>query len=121
MSSYTLTESISDGYQICYNITINSADAILQAHFPEHPIMPGACLVQMVQDAISTHLKRKIEITCLSGVKFLRPVTPELSNNELSSDGLMLLANITEDKKVSSLIATKKEKYAKIAFTYKFR
>lgn len=52
-------------------IVFNAAHPIFKAHFPSQPIVPGACLLQIVEEVAG---KR---ITAIRNLKFLCPVTPD--------------------------------------------
>ncbi len=57
-------------------VRLNSEHAVFRAHFPGEPILPGACIVQMVQDLYETWSHRQAEIAQVSNLKFLTVITP---------------------------------------------
>lgn len=68
-----------------YRIQLNPHSAVFQAHFPEEPIMPGACMVQMVHELAGLSLRHTLTMCKIGQLKFLKIVnpdqTPELSVN----------------------------------------
>lgn len=58
-------------------IRLNADSIIFKAHFPGEPIMPGACIVQMVQELFSFWTKREVEITKIVNLKFLSVIKPD--------------------------------------------
>lgn len=58
-------------------IRLNADNIIFKAHFPGEPIMPGACIVQMVQELFSFWTKREVEITKIVNLKFLSVIKPD--------------------------------------------
>lgn len=63
-----------DGFS--YGVTFNTAHPILAAHFPQKPIVPGACLLQICHELIALHLNKKIEINQVQSIKFLKLLQP---------------------------------------------
>lgn len=64
---------VSAGYTVCLNPHHN----IYAAHFPENPITPGACLVQMCVEILSHLIGEELILTSLVNTKFLLPLCPE--------------------------------------------
>lgn len=69
-----------------FRIRINPEWPIYQAHFPGHPVTPGVCIVQMVQELLQVHLdsnlgqnqpKRRLQLWKAKNVKYLAIVSPE--------------------------------------------
>ena len=60
-----------------YVIQFNAQHPIFSGHFPEHPIVPGACLVQIAEDLLSEHLNRAVTFTAIHNLKFRQPVYPD--------------------------------------------
>lgn len=110
---YTLTPCTSEDFPVCYSIRLNPDDAILKAHFPGQPIVPGAVLIQLAADAVSAHLNHDITIETMRNVKFLKAVTPDMSG-----DGLRITATI-ESGKALATITSKGVKLAVMTFTFR--
>ena len=66
-----------------YNLRLNRDHFIFRCHFPEQPIVPGVCIVQMLSELIAGYAGRKLYVKEMRRVKFVGPVypdqTPELS------------------------------------------
>ena len=60
-----------------FQIRLNADSVIFKAHFPGEPIMPGACIVQMVQEMFSVWTKRDVEIAKIVNLKFLSVIKPD--------------------------------------------
>lgn len=58
-------------------IRLNPESVIFKAHFPGEPIMPGACIVQMVLELFMTWTKRDVEIAKVNNLKFLSVISPD--------------------------------------------
>ncbi len=81
-SFFTLLSSdIPDGTGT-YGLKLNPEHFIFRCHFPEQPIVPGVCIVQMLSELLSDYAGRHLYVKEMRRVKFVRPVypgvTPEL-------------------------------------------
>ena len=61
-----------------YTIRFNSKHPIFAGHFPGHPIVPGACLVQIAQELLSEQLGQPVHFTAIRNLKFRQPITPDI-------------------------------------------
>lgn len=50
---------------------------VFAAHFPGHPVLPGACIVQMVCELFALWQQREASLQRVDDVKFLAPVSPD--------------------------------------------
>lgn len=57
-------------------IEFNATHPILAAHFPNQPIVPGACLVQISKEILEQTLKNKITILNFKSLKFIKTIDP---------------------------------------------
>ena len=57
-------------------IDFNGAHPIFAAHFPNQPIVPGACLVQISKELIETFISHKINILNFKSLKFIKTIDP---------------------------------------------
>ncbi len=90
-----------------FTVCFDQSHAIFGGHFPGHPIVPGACLVQIAQELKSLALGRDILFSAVRNLKFRLPVTPDIQ----------VRYTIHDDKyQIEDLEA--KEIYAQFAATY---
>jgi 3-hydroxyacyl-[acyl-carrier-protein] dehydratase len=61
-------------------ILVNKEHQIFQGHFPNNPILPGVCMVQLISDLISNTLKKDIHFNSLKRIKFLNILNPIINN-----------------------------------------
>jgi 3-hydroxyacyl-[acyl-carrier-protein] dehydratase len=59
-----------------FRIKLNSESFIYQAHFPNNPITPGVCLIQMAVELFSLLKNASFGIKTLKNVKFTAPINP---------------------------------------------
>ena len=62
-------------------ISINPHHKIFEGHFPEKPVVPGVCLVQIILELIEKSIQKKTRLTTADAIKFLSVMTPK--ENEL--------------------------------------
>lgn len=74
---YQVTEVVilEDEWKGC--ITINSTHGIFKAHFPGQPVVPGACLIDLVNDIFAQHIRLPVQLINAPVIKFIQPVRPE--------------------------------------------
>ena len=73
---YTIkSKTISDG-KAEFRVKLNAENFVYQAHFPNNPITPGVCLVQMTAELFGSLKDERFNIKMLKNVKFIAPINP---------------------------------------------
>jgi 3-hydroxyacyl-[acyl-carrier-protein] dehydratase len=80
--------------QIDAELQIDQHNEIFAGHFPDHPVVPGACMLQIVKEILADTVKADIGLLRADNIKFLSLVEP-------STDLLQL--NITYQQTDSGL------------------
>jgi 3-hydroxyacyl-[acyl-carrier-protein] dehydratase len=73
---YNIVESSNDGQNIRAQVSFNADNKIFKGHFPELPVVPGVCQLQMLTEVLSYVLQREVELIKASHVKFLKLLNP---------------------------------------------
>jgi len=74
---YTILSSeSSDSTTWTFQIELNSRHTVYQGHFPEHPVVPGVCLLQLIKECIETIRQQKLQYAQVSSCKFLSAINP---------------------------------------------
>ncbi|MBO7120048.1 MAG: beta-hydroxyacyl-ACP dehydratase [Bacteroidaceae bacterium] len=60
-----------------FQLRIHPEWPIYEAHFPGHPITPGVCIVQMVQELLGLALHRNVTLRKAKNVKYLAIISPD--------------------------------------------
>ena len=60
-----------------YLVQFDGSHPVFAGHFPGHPIVPGACLVQIAEELLSEHLGQHLRFTAIRNLKFRQPITPD--------------------------------------------
>lgn len=63
-----------EGYVV--ETEMNPTHRIFDGHFPSSPVLPGVCLMQMVVDAVSEVLDKKVQVHEGIDLKFTTVVDP---------------------------------------------
>ena len=87
---------ISDAQKYRITIAINKNHEVFKGHFPETPVIPGVCLLQILKEITQVITKQKLVLLKLVNVKFLTLMNPEVNNNLV----LDLEITTTEDERI---------------------
>jgi 3-hydroxyacyl-[acyl-carrier-protein] dehydratase len=66
-----------------YRVALNALHPVFLAHFAGSPVMPGACVVQMIKELAEESLSVPFFIATVKNMKFLKVINP-LENPEIS-------------------------------------
>ena len=75
-SFYTLNDLNADDHSISAVLKLNPAHEIFKGHFPQQPVVPGVCLMQIIKEVLHETLKRDIQLKKAANLKFISPVDP---------------------------------------------
>lgn len=74
---YTILSSESSDSTIwTIQIKLNPGHPVYQGHFPEHPVVPGVCLLQLIKECVEDIRQQKLQVTQVSSCKFLSAINP---------------------------------------------
>lgn len=72
---HIISTELSDG-KIIVQITINPQSEIFKGHFPNQPVIPGACILQLVKDVLEDGLKKPLQMVKAEQLKFILMLVP---------------------------------------------
>ena len=104
--------------QPVFQISINREWPIYKAHFPGHPITPGVCIVQMIQELLQVWLGREVNLVKAKNVKYLAIISPE-EVCELSVSFTSIEEQPDGTLKVHTQVASGETVYTKLSATFK--
>lgn len=58
-------------------VRFNIHHPIFQGHFPAMPVVPGACLMEMVRELSSMVLGKKLQLPVAQNIKFVQVIHPD--------------------------------------------
>lgn len=93
-------------------ISINEKHDIFNGHFPQSPVVPGVCMLQMVKDLLEDELQKTVHLKSIGNVKFTAVVNPT-QNPTLD---IKITYELTDGKsyKINSIISSKEVVFLKI-------
>ncbi len=117
---YTVLDEKIDGWNACFTVKLNVASFIYQAHFPNEPITPGVCIVQMGEELIgkllvANGIKGDVEIDKIKNVKFLSVLTPQNSDAVIYEMKKVSLSEDSRQVKAQVIVTSGDELKAKIS------
>lgn len=94
----------------------NPDHVVYQAHFPDNPITPGACLLQTAGEVLGKKLGRTLSLKASKNIKYLNVLVPA-ADKEVR----FTYSNITETEaecKAQVVIADEATVYTKMSLTF---
>jgi 3-hydroxyacyl-[acyl-carrier-protein] dehydratase len=73
-----------DDSTIIASVEVDIDNEILKGHFPDQPVVPGACMVQMVKEVLADVLHRPLRLTKADNIKFLSLIEPSAKSLQLN-------------------------------------
>lgn len=58
------------------HITINKDHAVFTGHFPDNPVMPGVCMMQIIKEITEKIVGKKLFMQSASNIKFMAIINP---------------------------------------------
>ena len=74
---------ISNSHQdniILVALEFDAAHPIFAGHFPGQPVVPGACMLQMVKEMLGDALKSPSHLKKADHLKFIAPIDPNMAD-----------------------------------------
>ena len=62
---------------VVYNVSLNAAHDVYKGHFPERPITPGVCNIQMIKELAEDSCGRQLTLTSIARCRLTAMVTPD--------------------------------------------
>lgn len=73
---YRIIDKREENGTLYYTLRLNAESVIYKAHFPEMPVTPGVCLVQIGRELLEEYTGLRLEVSGLKNVKFVSVVEP---------------------------------------------
>src|SRR5690606_40023315 len=88
-------------------VRLNPTHPIFDGHFPDNPVAPGVCMMQIVKELTETVEQKILFLVRASNVKFTALINPEKNRSEEHTSELQSRENL-----VCRLLLEKKKKRA---------
>lgn len=112
---YTIVERNDNSFRIA----LNAEDTIYKAHFPEQPITPGVCIIQIASELLNVYLNRGIALREVVNAKFLSVINPVETEEVVYAIGKMAHNETDNTLKVAITVSSEKTVCAKLSLLYK--
>ena len=82
LNNFFFIDSITqEDEKIFATIHVEVAHSIFQGHFPEQPLVPGVCMLEMLKSVLENALNVSLLMQTASSIKFLNMFIPTASVN----------------------------------------
>lgn len=73
---YTITDSRTDGDATVFDVALNAACDVYKGHFPETPVSPGVCNIQMLKECTEKVVGKPLILNYIQQCRLTTLVTP---------------------------------------------
>lgn len=110
-SFYTVHDLQSAPDSLTCQLSFNEQHPIFDGHFPQQPVVPGVCMIQIVKELLQEQLQQEVLLRQTGQVKFLQLITPDVRPQvtiswKPSTEGYIVNANFKKDTDLFKLSAT---------------
>lgn len=63
------------------DIKLNKEHDIFKGHFPDHPVTPGVCMMQIVKELTERIVGKSLFMYKASNIKFMALINPEINSS----------------------------------------
>jgi len=99
-----------------YTIELNPEHSIFAAHFPNHPITPGVCIIQIAKELSEEILKRELLLKEAKNIKFLNVIDP-LKNKEVTFS-ISVSSKDEREHKIAAVVYNQNQQFAKLSIMF---
>lgn len=78
---YKIVEREREKEMAVYALEMCKDSIIYKSHFPNHPVTPGVCIVQIAVELAEDYRGRSLMLVKVKNVKFLSVLSPDNTNN----------------------------------------
>ena len=78
---YHLTSTTHQENAIIVVLELNGEHDVFKGHFPGQPVVPGACMLQMVKEILNAELDKNYRLKKADNLKFIAPVDPRVTDD----------------------------------------
>lgn len=82
------------------DFTLDAAHPIFHGHFPDQPVVPGACMLQIEKELLEKAVGSTVQLTKAINIKYIAHITPDMAcamriQYALKEDGIDVTGVIT--------------------------
>jgi 3-hydroxyacyl-[acyl-carrier-protein] dehydratase len=117
-SFYYIDRSNETTTGFAFDISLNKEHLIYKAHFPEKPITPGVCIIQIAEELIELQMQRHCFLKKVTNVKYLSVLSPK--ENKSVTFGFSKIVEDEEGLKAHVLIENESGAFAKLSLVFSY-
>lgn len=102
-----------------YRLELLPDNMIYKAHFPEQPITPGICIIQIASELLSEHLQCSVELIAIDNAKFLAVISPEETKYVTYTFKKIISDETSDVMRVSVIVSEGEKVFSKLSLAYK--
>lgn len=115
-SFFSVKEQENNAAGAVYKIELDKEHFIYKAHFPDNPITPGVCIIQIAQELTGLHIDKQLFLTAVNNIKFVQVISP-VENPVVIYD--MNISPVTEGVcKVKVTVKGENQVFTKLSLTF---
>ena len=118
-SLYRITRQPAEGMPLEYEVRLDEKHFIYQAHFPEEPVTPGVCIIQIAKELLEDHLQQDYEIQQVKNVKFLSVLSPLKTPCVTYRFDKLTISEDTKACKAQIMVTAQEDAVAKLSIVLK--
>ena len=99
-----------------YTLVLEPNHPIYKAHFPETPITPGVCIIQIIKELSMEMLHCNLFLKKLNNVKFINVINP-LENKEVNFS-ISISSAENGEQKVNAVVYNENQQFAKLSMLF---
>ncbi|HOY31144.1 MAG TPA: hypothetical protein PKW80_04625 [Bacteroidales bacterium] len=73
---FNILDIKTEGEKTLAQVELIKDHKIYEGHFPQNPVAPGVCLIQMIRETLEVCLEKKIMLETADEIKFINIVNP---------------------------------------------
>lgn len=109
---YTLDDLAVADTKATAKITINKDHIVFKGHFPDNPVMPGVCMIQIIKEITEKIVNKTLFMQSASNIKFMAIINPfvtpelELQLEIIETEGVFKVKNVSKFEETVALKST---------------
>ena len=77
---FTINDKVTSETEIWAELFINANHKIFEGHFPNQPVVPGVCMMQMIKEILEQVIGKETNLVQAADIKFLAVINPPENN-----------------------------------------
>ena len=77
---FTISDKVTSETEIWAALFINADHKIFEGHFPNQPVVPGVCMMQMIKEIVEEVIGKSTNLVQATELKFLAVINPRENN-----------------------------------------